>query len=373
MNQPLSIIELPEDEEDDDCLDIVSTLENYYLNISKLKKHNYTLSKEAFKVFKKKHDLIDKTIEANQHNPSLCTILSKEKGRIGRFALNLQPFNYAGTDNFSPIIGAEIMQFAVEISDYYLNEILEFHSEIKAERGNLTDRLKGLKKFIEDNNNEVEIRKVCRKYTKKKDIVLGWFNQLKDAGQGQLILDDKEKCVGFRLFHKPSDNSDISDNQAQTLTQKEIQDNSTSDKPSDNTSDNSDNQTSEARDIEPPIATNSQSVRTVRDTVRGSVRTEKSPEPSRSNTSDDSVRTVRTVRGKNKNNSPDDGSTQFKVGDTVIYCGNIPRLKKDYVGIFTIYMIGKKQIKVSKEDGTELKAWIDAKEFRIASLKNSKQ
>lgn len=69
----------------------------------------------------------------------------------------------------------------------------------------------------------------------------------------------------------------------------------------------------------------------------------------------------------NNFNSYDDRTTDFKVGDTVVYSGHVPYLKKKFEGILTIYIIGKGQIKVSKLDGTEIKSWINASEFRIVS------
>ena len=54
----------------------------------------------------------------------------------------------------------------------------------------------------------------------------------------------------------------------------------------------------------------------------------------------------------------DDGSTQFTVGDTIVYSGNIPRLKKEYLDVMTVDLISQGHIKCKKSDGTKT-YWIN--------------
>ena len=287
VHQPISIVELPDD---DVNFNIVDTIEKYYINVLNLGKQNYILSKEAFKLFKKKHDAIDKSIEKHQNNASLCTILSKVKGRIGRFALNLQAINYAGSNDFSNVVSGEIMQKATELADFYLNEILQFHSEVRASKGNLSDQLQTILKLAQANNNEVSVRDVSRKLSAKKRDVLIMLDELTSMNYGETVT--KGNSTKFKLAPDSSDSSDTND---RIQSQTSVQNIKVSDSTPDSTPDISDSRTSELTVIDPPPIPEPPDKPTVGGTVGGTVRAENIPESSETQYSKPTVGTVGTV------------------------------------------------------------------------------
>lgn len=203
IRQPLVAAKLLDDDHD---FDISEFLTGYYRRVDMQPVRSYKLSKEAFKIYQNIYDQLEQQ-RVNHPEHGLRAVYSKMEGQIGRFALNLHILHEIESgkshSEISEVIPPEIILKAVDLANFYLNELYQLHKDAKAELGDLEARLKKVLDFaIEKKSvtaNDVTRKfKFCKSNTQAKQIL----KELELLNKGSIVIEGRS----FKFNSNPNSN-----------------------------------------------------------------------------------------------------------------------------------------------------------------------
>jgi Protein of unknown function (DUF3987)/Bifunctional DNA primase/polymerase, N-terminal len=133
--QPLSAMKFPEvDEKPVD--DLTEIFAEYYTRIADAPVQNYTLTSEAYEVFRDAADELEQR-RVNEPNPAVGTAIGKMAGRIGKIALNLHLVECAVAGQFEgrTEIDKSTIQNAIAITEMGLAQLQSIYCDASDDDG----------------------------------------------------------------------------------------------------------------------------------------------------------------------------------------------------------------------------------------------
>jgi hypothetical protein len=128
-------------DDDGSGVNINELMAGCYRQVAALGKHEYTLSREAFKRYQKVYNHLEQK-RVSHPQAGMRAIFSKMEGLIGRLALNLHAVSVAVNGTVNGVNDTEIsidtMNKAIELAGFYMSEIKAIHAESAAEGGELS-------------------------------------------------------------------------------------------------------------------------------------------------------------------------------------------------------------------------------------------
>jgi hypothetical protein len=197
VTQPLVAATLSDDTSN---IDITEMLAGYYRRIAMLPQLEYRLSPAAFKKYQQVYNQFEQ-MRVNHPKPGMRAIYSKMEGYIGRLALNLHVLHAAVSGVIPSVeISAQIIELAIALANFYIDQIKLIHADSAADTGELPALLAKVLKFAQSKGNKLSARDAARGIhaIKNNTQAINCFRELEAMGYG--FVEKVKGILGF-LFN----------------------------------------------------------------------------------------------------------------------------------------------------------------------------
>ena len=165
---------------------------------------DYTLSREAFQLFRDAYNHYEQLRTAYNTKPALRAMYGKAEGRIGKIAVNLHAIKCAmANEEDNHVIDAETMQSAIALNNFYISQILAIHGELDDEAG-LSGLLAKIVQIAEKANKPIRASDVIQALPKRERKpaaeIKEQFYELERLGYG--VTSGTNRSLKFSLTSK---------------------------------------------------------------------------------------------------------------------------------------------------------------------------
>ncbi|KAB8316130.1 DUF3987 domain-containing protein [Tolypothrix campylonemoides VB511288] len=191
VQQPLAASFLRDD--DGSAVDIVDLLAGVYRKLHNTPARQYTLSREAFKVYQPYYNRLEQ-MRVTHPNPGMRAVYSKAEGYTGRLALNLHVLHELSTGRSTPSteIPVERMREALALMNFFIGQTRLLYSTFDEGTAPHIVKMMELSRRLRLAGQEgwVKAKDIQSGYNSKSrpkpDIVRGWMQEAVNLGLGEV-------------------------------------------------------------------------------------------------------------------------------------------------------------------------------------------
>lgn len=211
-HQPLSASELGDD--DGSGVNLVDLLAGVYRRLNKTSARQYTLSREAFKLYQPHYNRLEK-LRVTHPNPGMRAVYSKAEGYTGRLALNLHVLHELSTEQSSPCteIPVERMREAIALMKFFIGQTRLLYSAFDEGTAPHLVKMISMSQRLQSAGDDgwIKAKPLQSAYNSKTrpkpNTIREWMQEAVTFGLGEVR--GSANKLEFRAFHKKVDSVDF--------------------------------------------------------------------------------------------------------------------------------------------------------------------